>query len=68
MPSRNRSSAADRLSLAAAPVFLVMAVVTVVTGGDAAGVHGPLPVSGMPLMYALMSIFHSAPWIRTDSA
>lgn len=61
--------AADWLSLAAAPTFAIMALLTGVLGG------GPLdlvcsasqnasPLSGMALMYMLMSAFHSAPWLK----
>jgi hypothetical protein len=28
------------------------------------GVRNVLPLDGMPLMYALMSIFHTVPWLR----
>jgi uncharacterized membrane protein YeiH len=57
--------AADWLSLAAAPTFAIMALLTGVLGG------GPLdmlcsasPLSGMASMYWLMSAFHSAPWLK----
>jgi hypothetical protein len=56
------------LSLAAAPTFAVMALLTAVAGS------GPLeslcsaatasPVGGMVPMYLLMSAFHSTPWLK----
>jgi hypothetical protein len=59
------------LSLAAAPTFAIMALLTAVVGG------GPLdslcsaanasPVGGMVPMYLLMSAFHSAPWLKLIS-
>ena len=63
---------ADRLSLAAAPTFAVMALFTAVLGG------GPLdmlcsaapdasPLTGMVPMYVLMSAFHAAPWLKLIS-
>ena len=63
-------AAADWLSLAAAPTFAVMALVTA-TGSQpqwlcAAG-HLGSPVSGMAPMYLLMSAFHTAPWLRLIS-
>ena len=63
--------AADWLSLAAAPAFAIMALLTAAHGGPAdilcsAG-HGSSPLSGMTLMYALMSIFHAVPWVRLVS-
>jgi hypothetical protein len=71
-PGRPRASdwgAADCLSLAAAPTFAVMALLTAVLGG------GPLamlcsaapdasPLTGMIPMYLLMSAFHAAPWLK----
>jgi hypothetical protein len=65
--------AADWLSLAAAPTFAIMALLTGVLGG------GPLdmlcsaaqdgsPLSGMVPMYVLMSAFHSAPWLKLVSS
>jgi hypothetical protein len=61
--------AADWLSLAAAPTFAIMALLTGVLGG------GPLdmlcsasPLSGMVPMYLLMSAFHSAPWLKLISS
>jgi len=60
-------AAADWLGLAAAPTFATMALLTAVLGGGAAPLcaaeHGPL-MSGMVPMYALMSAFHVAPWLR----
>ena len=64
--------AADCLSLAAAPTFAVMALLTAVLGG------GPLamlcssapdasPLTGMIPMYLLMSAFHAAPWLKLIS-
>jgi len=61
--------AADWLSLAAAPVFALMALLTVAHGGGAhdplcTAAHGGSPVSGMVPMYVLMSAFHSRPWLN----
>ena len=64
--------AADCLSLAAAPTFAIMALLTAVLGG------GPLdvlcsaatdasPLGGMVPMYVLMSAFHAAPWLKLVS-
>jgi hypothetical protein len=61
--------AAECLSLAAAPTFAVMALLTAVLGG------GPLamlcgaasPLTGMIPMYILMSAFHTAPWLKLIS-
>jgi hypothetical protein len=61
--------AAECLSLAAAPTFAVMALLTAVLGG------GPLdmicgaasPFTGMIPMYILMSAFHTAPWLKLIS-
>ena len=60
--------AAGWLGLAAAPTFAVMALLTCVPGGDAdmmcSAAHGAWPLSGMVPMYVLMSVFHSAPWLK----
>jgi len=59
--------AADRLGLAAAPTFAIMALITA-TGGEpqllCSAAHIGSPLSGMVPMYLLMSAFHSAPWLR----
>jgi hypothetical protein len=60
---------ADWLCLAATPTFAIMALLTgVLSGGplDAlcSAAHDASPLNGMVLMYALMSAFHSAPWLR----
>jgi hypothetical protein len=56
------------LALAAAPTFAIMAVLTAMTGGNAgmicSAAHGAGPLGGMVPMYALMSAFHAAPWLR----
>jgi hypothetical protein len=56
------------LSLAAAPTFVIMALATSLFAGPSdmlclGGGHAS-PLSGMVPMYALMSVFHSAPWLR----
>lgn len=55
------------LRLAAAPTFAVMALVTALSG-DAGMICPPAqtasPLSGMTLMYVLMSIFHGMPWLN----
>ena len=61
-------SVAGWLSLAAAPVFAAMALLPGLPGGDArdvicASAHGS-PLGGMAVMYALMSAFHLAPWLK----
>jgi hypothetical protein len=60
--------AADWLSLAAAPTFAIMALLTVVLGGQpdalCAALQGTSPLSGMVPMYLLMSAFHLAPWLK----
>ena len=61
--------AADGLSLAAAPTFAIMALLTGVLGAgplDAlcSAVQDASPLTGMVPMYLLMSAFHSAPWLK----
>jgi hypothetical protein len=63
---------ADRLSLAAAPTFAVMALATGLLGSDASGAmclaapHAS-PLTGMLPMYLMMSAFHTAPWLKLIS-
>ena len=62
--------AADYLSLAAAPTFAVMALLTAVNGpADMICAHmgEGFPLSGMAPMYLLMSAFHLTPWLRLAS-
>ena len=65
------SSVAEWLSLAAAPVFTIMALLTAQHGSPAdilcSAAHGSSPLSSMTLMYALMSVFHATPWVRMIS-
>ena len=59
---------AGLLSLAAAPVFATMALLTWVQGGDAdmicSAMHTGSTLGGMVPMYLLMSAFHCAPWLK----
>ena len=63
---------ADWLALAAAPTFALMAVLTVILDsgahqmGCSAAMHMS-PLSGMVLMYVLMSGFHFTPWLKLIS-
>jgi hypothetical protein len=56
------------LSLAAAPTFAIMALLSATTGGgaleDFCSSAGASPLGGMIPMYLLMSAFHSVPWLR----
>ena len=62
--------AADWLSLAAAPTFAVMALLTLAGGAPdmlcSAAPDASL-LTGMVPMYLLMSAFHSAPWLKLVS-
>jgi hypothetical protein len=60
--------AADWLSLAAAPTFAIMALLTGVLGGKpdllCAAMQGTSPLNGMVPMYLLMSAFHLGTWLK----
>lgn len=60
---------ADWLSLAAAPTFGVMALLTAIADSGAhqmwcSAAMRNTSLSGMVPMYALMSAFHFTPWLR----
>ena len=62
--------AAKWLALAAAPTFAIMALLTGVPGEGAPAAlctHDASPLSGMAAMYGLMSVFHTAPWLKLIS-
>jgi hypothetical protein len=61
--------AADWVCLAAAPTFAIMALLVGVPGGGprdllCSAAHVASPLGGMTWMYALMSAFHSASWLK----
>jgi len=61
--------AGDWIGLAATPTFAVIALMTTLSDGGAhdalcAAMHNAGPFGGMTFMYALMSVFHTAPWLR----
>lgn len=65
-------SPARALALAAAPTFAVMAVVSGVQEAHAGlllcgPVSAGAPLSGMAVMYLLMSGFHLGPWLSLGS-
>ncbi|HME84137.1 MAG TPA: hypothetical protein VKG91_06185 [Roseiarcus sp.] len=66
-------ASADRLlSLAAAPTFAIMALLTGIHGGSmpdmlCSAARDGSPMTGMVPMYVLMSAFHSAPWLKLIS-
>jgi hypothetical protein len=62
--------AADWVCLAAAPTFAIMALLTGVLGGGPQDMlcAATSPLSGMVPMYLLMSVFHSAPWLKLISS
>ena len=65
--------AADWLSLAAAPTFAMMALLTGALGGGTmemlcSATQWTSPLSGMVPMYLLMGAFHSAPWLKLISS
>ena len=66
---RPKASADRWLSLAAAPAFAIMALLTGIWDSGMPGMlcstaHDASPLTGMVPMYLLMSAFHSAPWLR----
>ena len=64
------TATANCLSLAAAPTFAVMALLTGVLDGASicSTAQDALPLTGMAPMYLLMSAFHSAPWLKLISS
>ncbi|EJC80043.1 hypothetical protein Rleg4DRAFT_1652 [Rhizobium leguminosarum bv. trifolii WSM2297] len=66
-PAGRIAALSDRLSLAAAPTFALMALLTAASGGaDMICTMTPdtFQIGGMVPMYLLMSGFHLAPWLR----
>jgi len=56
----------NRLYLAAAPTFAMMALLTAFLGDGSAlcSIASTSPLSGMAPMYLLMSVFHLPPWLK----
>jgi hypothetical protein len=69
---RKRTSPACLLSLAATPTFAIMALLTAVHGGSVpqmlcSTAQEGSPLTGMLVMYVLMSAFHLGPWLKLIS-
>lgn len=58
------SDVAVWISLAAAPTFAGMALLTVLLDAPNMLCASASPLSGMAAMYGLMSAFHLSPWLR----
>jgi hypothetical protein len=69
---RAASGASSWLGLAAAPTFAIMTLWTGLFSGQPGmlcmAMQGSSPMSGMTLMYLLMSLFHAPPWLRLISS
>jgi len=58
-------AASGWLSLAATPTFAAMALLSGPASGPVGGFCAARsPFDGMATMYALMAVFHAAPWLR----
>jgi hypothetical protein len=67
--ARRAYGTAEWLHLAATPTFAAMALLTLFAGNPMdmlcpIGGHGMSSLSGMTLMYVLMSTFHAGPWLK----
>lgn len=65
--------AADWLSLAAAPTFAITGLLTGIVGSGSSDMlcsaaQDASALSGMTVMYFLMSAFHLAPWLKLVSS
>jgi hypothetical protein len=64
---------ADALRFAAAPIFAAMALLTGFDGGGSSpwlcsSTHAASPLGGMAMMYGLMALVHTPPWLRAVSS